>query len=252
MSENYNVQEMANELVSLLRLKATPLGIKVLEKEEDINNIQKCRTLKDGQYLTPCQLFGQAMNLGRTTVITKNHIPNLNCEGIYGMRPQDEEWHEGQGQVGIWYAEPKDGVERQKHTPYIPYGKYEAIVASPLSSGNIDPDVCMVVGQPAQIFILLSGYLRHDYCPLDTPIAGESNCSNHWVRTFLTGKPNVSLPCFAELRFGQYPEDCLIMTCTPKDLRKALDGVKELSKVGMRYPIPGYGMMMDTGKVFGK
>lgn len=252
MAESINCKELARELVSMLRLKVTPIGIKLLEKEEDIANIPKCRTLKEGEYYTPCMVFSQAMNLGRTTAITKNHIPLLVCEGINGFAPQDEEWFEGAAQVGLWYAEPKDSRARQQYTPFIPYGKYEAIAVSPLEAGKFEPDVCVILGVPAQLFFLLSGYLRHDYEPLQTPFAGESSCSNHWVNTFLTGKPNIALPCYAEQRFGNYPEDCLIMSITPKDLRKALDGMKELSPMGMRYPVPGWGNMHPNGKIWGK
>lgn len=246
MSESYNVKEMAGDLMSLLRLTVNPIGIKLLEKESDIDKIERCRRVPEGVKFTGCQVFAQAMNMNYTIALTKGVIPIENCAGIHGLRPQDQTWHEGQEPIGVWYAEPKDGVERQKHTPFIPYGKYEAIVASPLAAGRIDPDVCMIVAKPAQIFILLSGYLRHDYAPLDTPICGESSCSSHWVRTFLTGKPNISLPCFAELRFAQYPEDSLIFTMTPAQLKKAIDGTKELQKIGLRYPIPGYGMITDA------
>lgn len=252
MMGEYNCAEMYEDLMTMLRLKVSPLGIKLLEKEEELASIKKVRVLKDGQYFTTCQLFGQAMSLGRTCAMTKGHIPLLNCEGINGMCPQDKVWHEGAAQAGIWYAEAEDSRERQKHTPYIPYGKYEAIVVSPLNSGKIDPDVCMIVGMPVQIFFLLSGYLRHDYQPIDTPFAGESSCSNHWVRTFLTGKPNISLPCYAEFRFGSYPEDCLIMTMKPEQLKKAIDGMKELAPMGMRYPVPGWGVMHGNGSVWGK
>jgi len=252
MSTANDCAVMYGELMKMLRLKVTPLGVKLFEKEADIANIPKCRTLKPNEYFTPCQLFGQAMSMGRTMAMTKNHIPLLNCEGIAGMCPQTEEWHEGAAQVGIWYAELEDGRKRQKYTPYIPYGKYEAIVVSPLDSGKIDPDVCVILGTPAQLFFLLSGYLRHDYEPWDTPIAGESNCSNHWVRTFVTGKPNLTLPCYAELRFGGYPEDCLIMSLTPAQLRKAIDGMNELKPLGMKYPVPGWGVTFGNGKIWGK
>ena len=252
METKLNCTALYEDLMKMLRLKTTPLGIKALEKEEQLKDIPKVRTLKEGQYFTPCQLFGQAMSMGSTWAVTKGHIPLLNCEGINGMCPQEAEWHEGAAQVGIWYAEAKDGRERQKHTPCIPYGKYEAIVVSPLNSGKYDPDVCMVVGTPAQLFFLMSGYLRHDYQPIDTPFAGESSCSNHWVRTLLTGKPNISLPCYAELRFGGYPEDSLIMTLTPAQLDKAIAGMKELAPLGMRYPVPGWGVPSGNGKIWGK
>jgi len=245
MNQEYDFAEMTKDLFSLLRLRITPIGIKALEKEADIDKIPRCRRAKAKH--TACQFLGQAMNLGYTIAMVSGDNPIAMCEGLHGLRPQDDEWKSGQSAVGVWYATPADGKAHLDTYPYIPHGKYEAIVASPLNSGKLEkPDVCMVVGLPGQIFILLAGFLRHDYKPLDTPIIGESSCSQHWIRTLMTGKPNVSLPCFAEMRFAQYPDDCVIFTCTPKDLKKAIDGTRELNKIGLRYPIPGYGVMADA------
>ena len=48
MSELYNVKEMAKDLFDLLRLTVTPIGIKLLEKEEDIAKIERCRCVPEG------------------------------------------------------------------------------------------------------------------------------------------------------------------------------------------------------------
>lgn len=242
----YNVQEMAAELFELLRLRISPIGIKVLEKEEMLNDIPKCRRVNEKH--TPCQLLRQSMSLGYTIALTRGDMPEgfSMCEGLHGLIPQDEKWHAGDTAVGRWYATAADGKAHLDTYPFIPYGKYEAIVSSPLASGRVkDPDVCMVIGRPGQIFFLLAGLLRHNYAPLDTPIIGESSCSQHWIRTLMTGKPNISLPCFAEMRFGEYPDDCVIFSATPSDLRKALDGTRELNRIGLRYPVPSFGVLHD-------
>jgi hypothetical protein len=33
---------------------------------------------------------------------------------------------------------------------------------------------------------------------------------------------------------------------TPAHLKKAIDGAKELQKLGLKYPIPGYGLITDA------
>ena len=113
MSTANDCAVMYGELMKMLRLKVTPLGVKLFEKEADIANIPKCRTLKPNEYFTPCQLFGQAMSMGRTMAMTKNHIPLLNCEGIAGMCPQTEEWH------GAFWSELSSASNFSFTVPYI-------------------------------------------------------------------------------------------------------------------------------------
>ena len=245
LSEPYDFKSIVADIYTYLRVKTTPIGIKAFEHARDVDSIPKCR--RPQVKYSACQILGQAINVGWTVAMAADDFGLEACPHLLGLKPQTEEWKQGQSAVGVWYAEPEDGKKHLDTYPYIPYGKYEAYVASPLASGHIqDPDVCMVVGLPAQIFILLTGLQRHDYRPLDTPFVGEDSCSQHWVRTFMTGKPNISLPCFAELRFGQFPEDSVIFTSTPADLKKAIEGVKELHKFGLRYPIPGYGVLVDV------
>jgi len=124
--------------------------------------------------------------------------------------------------------------------------KYAGIVYSPLSSGRIaEPDVCAIYANSAQIFMLLCGLTHTKYEKLDFTFVGESTCSDSWVRTFVTGKPSVSLPCFAERKFGGVRDSDILVTLRPADLITAIEGLNSLSKNGLRYPIPPYSLSTD-------
>jgi hypothetical protein len=56
----------------------------------------------------------------------------------------------------------------------------------------------------------------------------------------------LSIPCFAERRYGGVLDDEMLMA-TPIDyLRKAIDGMRALSKNGFRYPFAQYGIQQDV------
>ncbi len=55
----------------------------------------------------------------------------------------------------------------------------------------------------------------------------------------------MSLPCFAERRFAGVSDNEMLMAMTPDDLMKAVTGMEQLSKVGLRYPPAAYGTQMD-------
>ena len=61
-----------------------------------------------------------------------------------------------------------------------------------------------------------------------------------------TGKASLSIPCFAERRYGGVLDDELLMACPPADLPKAIAGMQALAKNGLRYPIPQYGIQSDA------
>ena len=50
----------------------------------------------------------------------------------------------------------------------------------------------------------------------------------------------------AERRYGGVPDDEMLMALPPKYLPSAIEGLKALSKNGIRYPIPPYGVQMDV------
>ena len=60
------------------------------------------------------------------------------------------------------------------------------------------------------------------------------------------GEPSLSIPCFAERRYGGVPDDELLMALSPGHLLQAIEGMEALSKNGLRYPIPPYGIQTDA------
>jgi hypothetical protein len=81
---------------------------------------------------------------------------------------------------------------------------------------------------------------------------GESACADSWGRALATGEPSLSIPCFAERRYGGVMEDELLMAMPPKFLPIALDGLAALDRNGLRYPIPPYGVQTDATAGLGR
>jgi len=77
-------------------------------------------------------------------------------------------------------------------------------------------------------------------------IMGESACAGSWGRALLTGEPSLSIPCFAERRYGGVLDDELLLAIPPRFLPGVIEGMKRLAKNGLRYPIPQYGIQSDA------
>ncbi len=61
-----------------------------------------------------------------------------------------------------------------------------------------------------------------------------------------TRDPSLSIPCFAERRYGGVLDDEMLMALPPEYLPKAIAGMEALSKNGLRYPFPQYGIQQDV------
>lgn len=149
--------------------------------------------------------------------------------------------------AGVWYDTVEDSSAHQRAMAVVPHGQYQAMVVSPLTSGRLErPDICLIYATPGQMIMLISGLQWSGYKKLEFGVVGESACADSWGRALSTGEPSLSIPCFAERRYGGVLDDELLMAMPPRYLPKALEGVERLSRNGLRYPIPQYGIQSDA------
>ncbi len=129
----------------------------------------------------------------------------------------------------------------------VPFGQYQALVVSPLASGRLDPpDICLVYATPGQMIILINGLQWTGYKKFEWGVVGETACADSWGRALKTGEPSLSLPCYAERRYGGVPDEEMLIALSPAHLAKAITGMKALAKNGLRYPIAPYGIQSDV------
>ena len=84
------------------------------------------------------------------------------------------------------------------------------------------------------------------YRKFDWSVVGESACADAWGRALATREPSLSIPCFAERRYGGVLDDEMLMALPPELLAKAVAGMEALAKNGLRYPVPQYGLQQDV------
>jgi uncharacterized protein (DUF169 family) len=196
---------------------------------------------------TTDQIVGQAARNGWTVGITQADLVGDQCAAVVGLHPRDERWLEGQQYAGVWYSTPEDAALHQAAMDLPSFGEHEALAVSPLASGRLDPpDICLIYATPAQMILFINGLQWTGYRKLEWGCVGESSCADSWGRALATGEPSLSIPCFAERRYGGVMEDELLMAIPPSFVPKVIDGLTALSRNGLRYPIPPYGVNADA------
>ncbi|MCA1545546.1 DUF169 domain-containing protein [Bradyrhizobium sp. BRP19] len=244
-TDRIDLAGLVADLNSLLRLKTNVIGMKLFASVAEMEAIPKIR--RPNAIHTTDQIVSMAARLGWTVGITADDLVGAQCRAVIGLAPQDEKWLAGENYVGVWHGTAEDARKRQAALDVVPFGHYQALAVSPLASGRLDPpDICLVYATPGQMIILINGLQYTGYKKFEWGVVGETACADSWGRALKTGEPSLSLPCYAERRYGGVPDEEMLMALKLSHLAKAIEGMKALAKNGLRYPIPPYGIQSDV------
>ena len=240
------MKDLVAKLEGLLRLRSIPFGMKLYESVAQMEAIPKIRRPKESVH-TLDQVVGQASRLGWTVGITTQDLVGDQCRSVVGLGGQDDKWYSGQHMVGVWYATPVDAAAHQKAMNVVPAGKYKALAVAPLVSGRLNPpDIALFYATPGAMIYFINGLQYSGYKRFDWSVVGESACADSWGRALRTREPSLSIPCFAERRYGGVLDDEMLMALPPEQLEKAIAGMEALAKNGFRYPFAQYGIQQDV------
>jgi uncharacterized protein (DUF169 family) len=237
---------IVTDLEQLLRLRSIPFGMKLYERRAEMEAIPRIR--RPQQVHTLDQVVGQASRLGWTVGITAEDLVGAQCRAVVGLgSAKTDEWRSGKHMTGVWFATEDDAGAHQAAMHCVPDGHYEALAVGPLSSGKLDPpDIALFYATPGAMMYFINGLQWSGYKRFDWSVVGESACADSWGRALATRRPSLSIPCFAERRYGGVLDDEMLMALPPEYLAKAIAGMRALSRNGLRYPFPQYGIQQDV------
>jgi uncharacterized protein (DUF169 family) len=236
---------IVDDLNRLLRLRTTPVAMKRFRTRAEMEAIPRIR--RPGAIHTTDQIVGQAARNGWTVGITAEDLVGAQCGVVVGLHPRDDAWLSGQRMQGVWYATAEDAAAHQAAMDHASHGTHEALAVAPLASGRLDPpDICLIYATPAQMILFINGLQWTGYRKLEWGCVGESSCADSWGRALAKDEPSLSIPCFAERRYGGVMEDELLMAIPPRFLPGVINGLESLARNGLRYPIAPYGVNTDA------
>ncbi len=195
--ERYDWPKLVDDLNRLLRLRVTPIGMKMFASRVEMEAVPKIRRPKDIH--TTDQVVAQAARLGWTVGITAEDLVGAQCSAVIGLSPRDEKWLSGKNMAGVWFETLEDSAQHQAAMDLLEFGRYEAMAVSPLTTGRLDPpDICLIYATPGQMMIFINGLQWSGYRKFEWSVVGESACADSWGRALKTGEPSLAIPCFAE------------------------------------------------------
>jgi uncharacterized protein (DUF169 family) len=237
---------LSHDMESLLRLKASPVAYKRLEKLEELDKIPE--VIRLDRRASFCQVPAMVRTMGVTIAATRDNFGER-CARINGLAPTTEKevnW-EAEGFANTWFANVEEARKQMAEYPLIPPG--EAAVLAPLASGKFHPDVILIYGNPAQMMLLMNGLQFKDYERFQFFFIGEGSCADGLAQCYTSGKPALAIPCMGERAFGAVTDDEMVMALPPGMMTKAVEGLKALKSRGISYPIMYLGPLCDPSPI---
>ena len=105
---NLDYGELVAGLNQYLRLRTTPIGMKLFESAADMEAIPRIRRPK--AIHTTDQIVAQAARLGWTVGITGGDLVGEQCRAVVGLGKADAEWKSGKHMSGVWFATDADAA----------------------------------------------------------------------------------------------------------------------------------------------
>ena len=244
------LRDLAAKLAEMLKIRTLPIAMKRYKTLAEMEAIKGVRRPREGRRHTTCQLVTQSRVAGFTLGITADNLrPHSNCGGVIGLDQPSAETLDGTHMHGVWFENKESACAHQTHMTRAAYGEHKALVISPLRSARIDdPDIVLFYGTPGQTILFVNGLQWKRYKRYDMTITGESACSDSWGRALATGETSISIPCYAERRFGGVADDEMLLAMPPDEFARGIEGLQGLGKVGLRYPIPPWGSHADPSE----
>jgi len=230
--------EIHNTLINVLRLRGEPVGVKMLERVEDLERLGVKPYPKN---LALCQYLKLSAVYGRTIGLTPDNVDACVVGSfILGFRepPPDLEkrW------IELFSYSPEIFKKLVENLHRIEMGKYRAAIVAPLKVfdlKNIEPDVVFLAVNSAQAYLLLVGYFDATGYKPSSDFNGHAACEV--IAAVINGRsPWLTIPCGGARGIAEAQDDEVWMGFKLDQLEKALNRLKS---VGLRYPPSLYEML---------
>jgi uncharacterized protein (DUF169 family) len=238
---------IAERIERLLRLRTMPIGFKLYEDAEALNEIKNLKT--PTRRVLICQLTNLARTVGWTIGVTPSTLLSGSpCAAMIGFEERREIVKEGTYRAEIWFDSKEEGVKCEESFPHLPPGSNKAMLIGPIAGQKFDPDLIILYGTPAQMMLVVNAIQWKNYERLRFFCIGESSCADYIADCYLSQKPSLTIPCFGERFYGHTQEEELVIGIPSDQILRVVEGLEALSKRGVRYPIPYAGAQMDVAE----
>lgn len=228
------LEKASEKIETYLRPRTRPLGLKLFKKIEEAEKVG----WRPPNKLLICQVINTARIHGRALVATVED--SLCVIGAVALGLMETPPHMASGEIfsKLGYISDSDKAKKYQECFARLEPVYEAFSVKPLERANFAPDVVLLYGNSAQISLALFALSVKYGERLQLSMFGESALCGGIAQAMITGKPQISIPCFGERVFAGTADEEILLIMPFSDLPNLVSGLETLYNAGMRYPIP--------------
>lgn len=241
--EEVKWSEWTRSMEHYLRLKSFPVGLRMLEDVQELEDNPWVR--KSPEKLTLCQMISLVRTFDWTVGGTADDLVPPSCATVLGLADVPDFVADGSLRSVIWLDKKEDAVECERVIQRIPTGKYKAFLLAPTAYDPFIPDMVLIYANAAQMSLLINAIQFDRFERLVFYSVGETSCSDVIGRCFVDRVPSLSIPCYGERRFGHAQDDELAIGLPSEDCARILANLETLYKRGIRYPVSYYGAQVS-------
>jgi uncharacterized protein (DUF169 family) len=238
-----DVKVISDIINQYIRLQTFPLAIRLCSSEKELPEKVRLPKRDLGINISLCHAIALARRYGWTMAVDKTsscYVPAISL-GFVEVPPDmaDGSFQSG---LGLWGMNQEQARIAMANIPKLSSGKYSHVLIAPVDRATFEPHLFLVYAMPAQIWVLLSGYLNgNGKSALDVKMATGAGCTNYITRLMLTGEAQFALIGTGE-RLVPHPQDYECAFSVPADkMENTIKGLKANYNTGVfRYPIPSF------------
>jgi len=235
-----HLTEMEETMQTYIRHQTHPLAIRMLGRKEEVPQEAK-NPLKDfGVPFSLCQALALSRREGLTVTLDRdNQSCPIALAGLGFVKP--DAFLIGRHVLAPLNQSPEARKEAVSSLPRFPFGKYQAMVVSPLKGACFDPDVIVFYGSGAQVMRLIQASVFSSGEALSSTSTGSGGCLLPIVGAMLEGRCKYTVPGNGDRRLGLVADGELAFGMPRIRFEEVIQGLRLSHEGKQTYPIsPGY------------
>ncbi len=231
-----NIHQNTEKIIKILRLRTSPLAIKMLRSEADVPREAK-RPLKDmGYRLDLCQGFSMSRWEGITIAMLKEDMWCFEPVIGYGLAEPPQDFLDGNNRFPDSAMTQEAGRKWAQSFPRLKVGEYIGIVSALLNKCSFEPDMFVVYCDPSQLTQLLIAKNCIDGDDVNCRLSGHAACVYAVVPVLQNRQCLVASPCRGDRRIAMTQNNEIIFSAPTEILDDLVKALHYLEKHNWGFP----------------
>jgi len=235
-----SLKEIEEVMSVYIRHQTHPLAVKLLRPGDGVPDGAKNPVKDFGVPFSLCQALALSRKEGLTIVLDKdNQSCPIALAGLGLVKP--EEFLSGRFVLAPINQSTEARKKMAGSLPRFPFGKYQAVLISPIKTAAFDPDVIVFYGSAAQVMRMIQASVFSSGKALTSTATGSGGCLVPIVAAMLEGECKYAVPGNGDRRLGLVADGELSFGMPRERFEEVMQGLKLSHEGKQTYPIsPGY------------